>query len=337
MKNSAQNILIIQTAFIGDVVLATSFVSSVKKKYPSSSIHFLLRKGNESLLKNNPHINRIWTWDKTNKKYRNLFKTITELRTYYFEYTFNIQRFFSTGLITVLIKSRHKVGFHKNPLSPFFSKKIKHQIPHQLSNKEFLHEIQRNHQLLDNNIPPTDDIRPQLYLTENDKKAVAHYIIEGDYLVIAPSSVWFTKQWALEKWQELVDELSKKFLIYLIGALKDYQFCEAVKNNNDKVINLCGKLNLLASAALMEKAKRVFVNDSAPLHLASSVNAPTTAIFCSTLTDFGYYPLSKNSNVIQVRDLDCRPCGLHGKKACPLKHFRCAKDIQTQQVTKTIL
>ena len=335
MKNPAQNILIIQTAFIGDVILATSFVDCVKKKYPNSSIHFLLKNGNESLVENNPHVNRIWIWDKTNKKYRNLFKIINQLRAYYFEYIFNIHRFFWTGLVTALIRGKNKIGFHKNPISFLFSKRIKHQIPHRLSDKNFLHEVQRNYQLLGNDIPPAKNIPPRLYLTDSDRNSVSNYI-KNNYIVVAPSSVWFTKQWALEKWQELIDELSKDFLIYLIGALRDYEFCELIKNNNDKAINLCGKLTLLTSAALMEKARRVVVNDSAPLHLASSVNAPTTAIFCSTLTDFGYYPLSKNSDVVQTKNLSCRPCGLHGKKACPLKHFRCARNIQIWQVIRTI-
>ena len=73
----------------------------------------------------------------------------------------------------------------------------------------------------------------------------------------------------------------------------------------------------------MKKAKMNFVNDSGPLHLASSMNAPTTAFFCSTDPSFGFGPLAENRTVKEVKNLDCRPCGLHGHKNCPEGHFKC--------------
>ena len=113
--------------------------------------------------------------------------------------------------------------------------------------------------------------------------------------------------------------------------------CDRIRKDIPNTENLCGLLNLIDSAALMQKAKRVFVNDSAPLHLASCVNAKTTAIFCSTVAEFGYTPLADDSVVVDVGNaLSCRPCGLHGYKACPLGHFKCAEDIAIQKVLKTI-
>ncbi len=335
MRSVTSNILIIQSAFIGDVILATSLVESVKKKYPNSSIHFLLREGNQALLENNPHVDQIWIWNKKKNKYKNLFILIKELRFFYFEYVFCIQRFFSMGLVVTLLRAKNKVGFHSNPLSLFFSKKIKHKIPHEISRDNFLHEVQRNYQLIDNDIPNAQEIPPRLYLSEVDSLSVKKYLGK-DYIVIAPTSVWFTKQWALEKWQELVEILSQKYQVYLIGAGEDFLFCEKVKQGNANIENLCGKLSLLSSAALMKKAARVIVNDSAPLHLASSVNAKTTAIFCSTVTDFGYFPLAKESIVIEQNNLICRPCGLHGHKICPLSHFDCAYKIDVMKVVESI-
>ena len=80
-----------------------------------------------------------------------------------------------------------------------------------------------------------------------------------------------------------------------------------------------------------------FVNDSAPMHLASSVNAKTTAIFCSTVPEFGFGPLSDLSQVVEIKEkLKCRPCGLHGKKACPEGHFKCGFEIETKALTTAI-
>ena len=98
------------------------------------------------------------------------------------------------------------------------------------------------------------------------------------------------------------------------------------RSNNRSAESLAGHLTLLESAALMGSAKMNYVNDSAPMHLASAINAPTTAIFCSTIPDFGFGPLSDNQKIIQTdKKLACRPCGLHGKMACPKGHFDCSK------------
>ena len=103
-------------------------------------------------------------------------------------------------------------------------------------------------------------------------------------------------------------------------------------------MNLAGRLSFLASAALQKKAVLNYVNDSAPMHFASAVNAPVVAVYCSTLPDFGFGPLSDNSFIVQTNEsLTCRPCGIHGKKQCPLKHFDCAKTIKMDQLIAPLL
>jgi len=80
----------------------------------------------------------------------------------------------------------------------------------------------------------------------------------------------------------------------------------------------------------MKSAKMNFANDSAPVHFASAMNAPITAIFCSTVPSFGYGPLSDDAHIVETQEtLSCRPCGSHGKKECPQKHFKCGFGIDT--------
>ena len=105
------------------------------------------------------------------------------------------------------------------------------------------------------------------------------------------------------------------------------------KIHNNKIEILAGKLNFLSSAALMKNAAMNYTNDSAPLHFASAIDAPVTAIFCSTVPAFGFYPLSSKSFIVETTEaLTCRPCSLHGLKACPLGHFKCANTIETSQL-----
>jgi len=97
------------------------------------------------------------------------------------------------------------------------------------------------------------------------------------------------------------------------------------------VVNLAGELSFLESAALMKGATMNFVNDSAPMHLASAMNAHVTAVYCSTIPAFGFGPLSTKSFIIQTSEkLSCRPCGSHGYKTCPQGHFKCATTISPE-------
>lgn len=339
--NKELKILIIQTAYIGDVILATSLVDYTKKKFPNSKIHFVLRKGNESITNTHENIYKTWIWDKQGGKYSNLFKLAFKLRKENFDVVLNIQRFFNSGLLTLLSGAKVKIGFDKNPLSFLFNKKVVHKIPYDY-NGEFLHEVQRNFLLLNEyekecEVPNPLALRPSIKPTSNEIIKIENLIKGQQYLVMAPASVWFTKQWPKQKWIELVKKLHSKYTMYFIGAPGDIGFINEITNGSENCYNLAGKLNLRESAQLMKNATRVFVNDSAPLHLASAMNAKVTAIFCSTISEFGYTPICDDFKVISLEPRkECMPCGLHGKKACPLRHFDCGYLISIDDVIATI-
>ena len=340
VRNLSQKnkILIIQTAFIGDVILATSFIRQVHNSFPESEIHFLLRRGNQKITENNPLITKTIIWNKS-EKWKSLFACIKEVRKEKYDIVFNIQRFLNSGLITALSGAKTKVGFDKNPMSLFFTHKISHMIPHTTTDS-YLHEVERNQQLISPIKEQTlSRTRPELYFTDSEKEKVEAIKKEINtnskpYIVMAPSSVWFTKQLQKKKWIELVKNLID-YQIYCIGGPDDKEYLDSIIANQDHATNLCGQLSLTESAYLMQDAHRVMVNDSAPLHLASSVNAKTIAFFCSTVEEFGYGPLSHEHTLISKK-LDCKPCGLHGKKECPLGHFNCSEQIELNQVIQKI-
>lgn len=331
---SSKTILIIQTAFIGDTILASHFARAVKDLYPNSKIHFFLRKGNESVIQGLPTIEKTWVWDKAGGKTKNLMKLISELREIKFDMVFNLHRHFNSGLVSAMMKSPFKAGFKQNPLSMFYTRKINHQIP----DPRGWHEVQRNLELIpDYKIVDNSKIyKPELPIQQKNIDKVSQYVSDN-YFVVAPASVWYTKAWSEHRYRELTAELSKMGKVYFIGAPSDKELCDRIREGFPNTENLCGGLNLLDSAALMKNARRVFVNDSAPLHLASCVNAKTTAVFCSTVPAFGYTPLADDSVVVDVgNELSCRPCGLHGYQKCPLGHFKCSEDIEIKKVLATI-
>jgi len=333
----AKKFLVIQTAFIGDVILATGIIEKLHRFYPDASIDFMLRKGNETLLTGHPFIRNVIIWDKKKSKYANLLKILASIRKERYDKVINVQRFAATGFITALSKAKETIGFDKNPWSFAFTKKVKH-IVSDIHDKYIFHEIERNNQLIEHF---TDHVpaKPVLYPSAGDNDFTAQYKLKP-YICIAPASVWFTKQYPKEKWISFINAMPAGYNIFLIGAPSDKELCDEIKAGADKqeIINLAGKLNFLQSASLLKDAKMNYVNDSAPMHLASSVNAPVTAIYCSTINAFGFGPLSDTHFVVQTKEhLDCRPCGLHGHAACPLGHFKCAFTIQDKQLTDTLM
>jgi ADP-heptose:LPS heptosyltransferase len=243
--------------------------------------------------------------------------------------------------MTALSGAKEKIGFDKNPLSFLFDVKVKHVV----GTKDIpVHEVQRNLSLIKhftNSAPAALKLYPSLddYKIVETLTAHSSQLTAYKYICVAPSSVWFTKQFPKEKWIEFLKAIPSSFIIYFLGAASDKILCDeivsALPNHTTK--NLAGELSFLQSAALIQNAFMNYVNDSAPLHMASAMNAPVTAVFCSTVTWFGYGPLSDKSFVIEKEEpLYCRPCTLHGKKQCPEKHFKCALDINKDQLLVTL-
>ena len=320
-----KKILIIQTAFLGDVILATPVIAELKRIYPSAEIDFLLRKGNESLLANNPNLKAVFTFDKSKNKIKSILNLIKQFRREKYDLVINLHRFGSSGIIASLSGAKNIYGFKKNPFSFLYNKKFDHSIG---TDK---HEVERNLSII-KEFGAVNKRRPELFPSQEDYD-IASQIMNPPFYCMAPASVWQTKQLPKEKWVQLIDFYNQIGTVYILGGKGDQAFCEEIisETKAKTSINLAGQLNLLESAALMSKAKRNFVNDSGPLHIASAMNAPVTAFFCSTVTNFGFGPLSDDSKIVEVKEsLDCRPCGLHGYKTCPKGDFKCGNNIDLE-------
>lgn len=335
---SMGKILFIQTSFLGDVILSTALVEKWHQFYPNDRIDVLIRKGNEGVFKDNPKIHDLIIWDKTKNKYTHLFQILNKIRANKYDKVFNLQRFASTGLLTALSGAKDRVGFDKNPLSFLFTK----THPHHISATHFIHETQRNQALIE---VYTDSkaAKPRIYTNDHNAQKISALTAQP-YIVVAPASVWFTKQYPKEKWISFLSKLTANLDVFFIGAKGDKHLCAEImaevglKNPSLSLKNLSGELNIQESTELMKHARMNYVNDSAPLHIASSVNAPVTAVFCSTVPEFGFGPLSDQHYIIQIQEkLDCRPCGLHGYKACPKGHFKCALSIDDAELEQALI
>ena len=338
-----RRILIIQTAFLGDVVLATAMLENLHAAYPSAQLDILVRGGAQELFIDHPYIHTVHVWDKKKNKYQHLFQIIKTIRRIKYDVVINVQRYLATGIITVLSGAAKTIGFDKNPLSFLFSETVKHAFgtaAHAAgrsaepdSSASSIHETSRNHALLAS-LTTAPVAKPALYPSAANLAAVQKW--QGTpYLCMSPGSVWETKKMPAKNWIQLINAVPNNYTIYLMGAPNEKALCAEILSGSSRgdVFNIAGQLNLLEAAALIKGARLNYVNDSAPMHLASATNAPVAAIYCSTIPAFGYGPLSDTQFVIETLEpLPCKPCGLHGKTACPLGHFNCGLTITTPQL-----
>jgi heptosyltransferase-2 len=339
-------ILVIQTAFIGDVVLATALLQNLHAAYPAATIDILVRQGADELFTDHPYINEVHVWNKKKNKYQHLFQIIQNIRRIKYDVVINVQRYLATGIITVLSGAKKSIGFNKNPLSFLFSEVVAHQFgaaaeaaeagarpAAQNSNSASLHETSRNHALLAS-LTTAPVAKPALYPSVANFAAVQKF--QGaPYICMSPGSVWETKKMPAKNWIDLINAVPTNYTIYLMGAPNETALCAEILSGSSRegVFNIAGQLSLLEAAALIKGAHLNYVNDSAPMHLASATNAPVAAIYCSTIPAFGYGPLSDTQFVVETLEhLPCKPCGLHGKKVCPLGHFNCGHTITTAQL-----
>jgi len=327
--SQVSKVLIIQTAFLGDAVLVTSLVEKIRIESPETIVHLLVRKGFEYIFKAYPHahLKKVWAYDKKNKlsSWWNLRKQLTGEK---FDQVFVAQRFFGMGLLSISLRAKKVIGFDKNPLSLFFDEKVAHDFG------RGKHEVERNSELL------ASWLGPKVHKPFLDARHVGQMPSDFQlkkYLCISPGSVWETKRFPVQKWIQFISLLPTDQAIVLMGSrgekhLSD-EITEAFVGSGRNIQNACGRFDLMEAIAIYQNSQMSFVNDSGPLHICSAVNAPTIAIFCSTIPAFGFGPLAEQNKVIEAREkLACRPCGDHGKKSCPENHFNCANTIDVSEM-----
>ena len=321
-------VLLIQTAFLGDAVLATALLEKIRNESPETEIHILVRKGNESLFKAYPYSNlhRVWTYDKS-RKWSSWLELRHDLSLVHFDAVYVIQRFFGMGLLSLSIGANRVVGFDKNPMSLFFTERVKHEWG------TGIHEVERNTALVKSWLGEKV-FKPCLRAPKID---LATEMQKKEYICISPGSVWETKRLPIRIWIEFIQLLPENQVVVLMGSPGEIelsnQIADAFHGSNRVVLNETGKHPLLASAYIFQQSKMSFVNDSGPMHICSAENVPTVAVYCSTIPSFGFGPLADWNRIVETKHvLDCRPCGDHGKKNCPLGHYACGEGIEAKSL-----
>ena len=316
------NILIIHTAFIGDIVLSTALVSKIKEKYPDSDIYYLTTPLGKEILKNNPKIKEIIVYDKRGKDkgFRAFISFVRKIRKLKIDVCLTPHRYLRSSILSFLSGAKIRIGYDIASLSFVFNKKIKYD--------RTKHEVEKLLSFIDDS-PNRYEL--EMYPSEKDKiriDTLLKNLSENKKIIlIAPGSKWFTKRWPEEYFRILIQNLVKRddLLIVITGGKEER---EIDLNLDSKVLDLRGEISLLELAELTKRAILVVSNDSAPIHITSAFpNTRIVGIFGPTVKEFGFFPWSKNSKVFEINGLYCRPCAIHGGNFCPEKHFRCMREI----------
>ncbi len=319
--------LIIQTAFLGDVVLSLPMAAYLKNKEPGSNVSMLVRPDAVEIAKACPDVDEVLVFDKR-KRYKGLHgisRMARQIRQRKFQAVFTPQRYLRSTLVTFLSRIPYRYGFDKNSLSGLYTHCVKYQSAD--------HEILRNLALVRAHWQDASQelILPNLSVQSQKNETIA----------FAPGAVWTTKRWPVEKWIELIQhpEMQKREIV-LIGGPKDKKVAASImeKVNHAQLENRVGLDALPETFIRIASSTLLISNDSAPTHFAVALRTPVITIFGSTLPEFGFAPVGKFDDIVQINQkLDCRPCGIHGKKRCPEGTLKCMTGISVQQVVNRIL
>ena len=321
-----EKILVIQTAFLGDLILSTTLFKKIKLKHPDSHITLIVNKGTEQILSNNPNIDTILPVDKK-QTFKNPLKFILflyELQKENFSICYSPHFSHRSSLISFFSGAKIRIGYKESGFGFLHTK----TYPRPLRG---VHEVQKLLQLVDS----VGLERPEIFLNKEVKREIKSKMEDvSEFMVVAPSSIWETKRMPIEKFIELVRQILENtpYTPVIIGSKNDKYLSDQIVNvHGSKVVDMTGRTNLMELSYIISKAKCVISNDSSPIHIASAFNIPTLAIFGATITDFGYTPLSERHTISEV-SLECRPCGIHGGNICPKQHFRCMMDQNIEEI-----
>jgi heptosyltransferase-2 len=335
--------LVIQTSFLGDMVLTTGLIAELARRGP---VDVVATPASAPLLANNPDVRDVIRYDKRGdaRGLGGLWRTAEQLRKRTNDRgprkvgaAYLAQGSTRSAVLAVMAGIRERIGFDTSSGSALYTRRVPY--------REDRHHAERLWRLAhpDTTVePPRELVRPRLYPGLEEVSQVDGLLTElpdddTPLVGIAPGSVWATKRWP--GYPELARLLAPHARLVTIGGVGDAPLAAEIvqaAGGGGRVLDAMGRLSLLASAEMIMRCHVLVTNDSAPQHLASAMDTPTVAIFGPTVPDFGFGPLASRHVVVGNATLPCRPCDRHGPERCPLGHWKCMMDVSPMYVAARV-
>lgn len=332
--------LVIQTSFLGDMVLTTGLIAELARRGP---VDVVATPASAPLLANNPDVRDVIRYDKRGDDggLGGLWRTAQQLRRSTagprkVRAAYLAQGSSRSAVLAVIAGIRERIGFDTSSGSPLYTRRIAYREDRH--HAERLWRLSQPEGVAD---PSPEVVRPRLYPGLEEVSQVdgllEAFADDGTPLVaLAPGSIWGTKRWP--GYPELARLLAPHARLVAIGGVGDAPLAAEIvqEAGAGRVLDAMGRLSLLASAELIARCRVLVTNDSAPQHLASAMDTPTVAIFGPTVPSFGFGPLATRRAVMGHDTLPCRPCHRHGPETCPLGHWRCMTEIAASAVAARV-
>jgi heptosyltransferase-2 len=329
-------LLVAQTGFLGDVILTTPLIAELRRRLTPTSLTVLTTPQARPLLEQHPAVDRVLvdTKHSEGRGILGLIRTAQQLRRERFTLAVAPHKSLRTALLLALAGIPQRIGFRQSP--GWF---LYHRRAARDPNR---HEVERILCLMRSfGVEPEQCERnPRIEYSATARAGAEALLREAGVedtepvFVVCPGSVWPTKRWTVEGYAGLVRHLAEDYgRVLICGGPDDVAVAQAVHaQSGEQGVNLAGRADLQTFMALLDHARLVVSNDSAPMHMAVARGVPVVAIFCATTPSLGYGPYSERAVVVEQKDLFCRPCSRHGGPACPRGTEDCMRSISVPDV-----
>lgn len=323
--------LIIRLSSIGDIVLTTPVMRCLKQQVLTAEIHFLTKYANRYIVESNPYI------DKCHFVHDVLEEVYPDLRSEDYDYIIDLHH----NLRTLKIKralGKKAFSFNKLNIEKYLYTAFKwNRLPDVHIVDRYLETVssfgvKNDGAGLDYFIPGEDKVK------DNDIPA-SHL---AGYIGMVIGAALNTKKYPLDKVMSFCRDIDHP--VILLGGKEDFAAGEEIAAIDPfKIYNACGKYRLNESADLVRRAKLIVTNDTGLMHIAAAFRKPIVSLWGNTVPEFGMYPYYGNAvnsrtvfDVMEVRNLSCRPCSKIGYKKCPRGHFKCMNNIDEVGLLQTV-
>jgi len=323
--------LVIQTAFLGDVVLTTPLLSVLAERH--GPVDVVTTPAAAALIETHPAVRRVIPYAKrgADRGFSGLLRLGRSLRAERYAFAYLPHRSLRSAALALIARIPRRIGFADGWRLLYTGSRPRPATGHEIDRLLTLADVVPHHQTA-----------PTLGLTAADvagaEAALRAGGIAGAFAALAPGSIWGSKRWP--HYAALAERLAGRLDVVVVGGAEDAslgaEIGTAVARAGGRSANLCGQLALRQSAAVIRKAAVLVTNDSAPLHLAQAVATPTIAMFGPTLPSFGFGPRGPRDRALGVDGLPCRPCSAHGPARCPLGHHLCMQSLRVEDVLHAI-
>ena len=333
-------VLVVQTAYLGDLVLTTPFLRELRRVAPAAAVDLWTTPTGAALFSPLPWVDTVLVHDKRDSRpwWRGLGGRARSLRERRYDVVVAAHRSLHSALLVRASGASTRIGFSGGQASWAYNRRVPWHAER--------HAVRRYLELARplGGDPEGADPAPALRLEPRARQRVeallrAHEVAtERPLVCVAPGSIWNTKRWMTAGFSAVVDGARRRGLQpLLIGTAAERALClDVACGCRVPPPVLAGSTSIPELAALLARAEALIANDSGPGHVASAVGTPVVTIFGPTVPDFGYAPRGERNHTVEHPDLDCRPCDRHGPAVCPRGHFRCMREIGPAQVLEAL-